>query len=86
MIWICSCEILQYISSLQGTVKMEAAHFSKIFVPIYCTAWYHIPEDHDLNIHDCENLKSYNISVIHCEINIHSHKMTMMGIFENNKT
>jgi len=40
------------------TLKLEAAKFSKPLVCNHITAWYHNPEDHDLNLHHCENLKS----------------------------
>jgi hypothetical protein len=30
-----------------------------VLVPVYQTAWCHFPEDCDLNIHHCGNLKSH---------------------------
>jgi hypothetical protein len=36
-----------------STLKMEAVFSSETFLPIYQA------EDHDMNLHHCENLKSY---------------------------
>jgi len=39
-------------------VKIEAARFSETMVSPHVTTRCHNPEDHDLNLHRCENLKS----------------------------
>jgi len=46
-----------------GTLKMEAARSSEMLV-FYHIAWCHNPEDLDLNLHYCENLKSQQVSEI----------------------
>jgi hypothetical protein len=38
-------------------LKMEAARFSETLVS-YITIWCHNPEDHNLNLHHCENPNS----------------------------
>jgi len=37
---------------------MEAARSSEVLVSYHITTWHHVPEDHDLNSHCCENLGS----------------------------
>jgi len=43
---------------LRSEVKKEAAWTFESLVPCYITTWYHNPEDHGLNFHQCKNLKS----------------------------
>jgi hypothetical protein len=40
------------------TLKMEVADLSETFVSIYQPIWHHTQEDHNLNIHPHENVKS----------------------------
>lgn len=47
------------LSDYSTTLKMEPAGYLKYAVPYYWTIWCHNPEDHNLNIHCCENLKSH---------------------------
>jgi hypothetical protein len=39
-------------------LRCGGRRFLKTFIPIYQTTWHHIPEDHNLNTHLCENFKS----------------------------
>jgi hypothetical protein len=38
---------------------MEAACFTEIFITTYKTTWCHNPEDHNVDVHHCEIIKSY---------------------------
>jgi hypothetical protein len=40
-------------------LKMEAACYSKTSISDYKTTMCHNPEDHNMNIHRRENLKTY---------------------------
>jgi len=43
---------------LQGEVQMEEAKPSKMLVSYHTTTQCQNPEEYDLNLHNCENLKS----------------------------
>jgi hypothetical protein len=52
-------------SSTNGFLKMEAADSPETLIPIYHNKGYHTPEDWNLHIHCCEDLKSpYKIMML----------------------
>jgi len=46
------------VSEDLATLKMEAARSSETSVSYYVATRHHNPEDHNMNLHDCENPKS----------------------------
>jgi len=48
-------DVLRVVTPL----KMEIARSSETLGPYHNTSWRRNPEDHDLNLHDRENLKSH---------------------------
>jgi hypothetical protein len=43
------------------TLKKKAARSSEILVSYHITTWCHYPEDLDLNLHHCVNLKCHTL-------------------------
>lgn len=54
-------------------LQVKTADVSETLVPINQTARHNIPEDHNLNTHQCENLNSHTHSTVP-EINALNHK------------
>jgi hypothetical protein len=60
-----SKEIVRTTDMLQIHFESGGSKFFKaVILTIYQTLWYHIPEDHNLNIHHHENLRSHNLNLI----------------------
>jgi hypothetical protein len=56
-----------WVMTLCSDLKMEAAWFSIMLLSYCISTWHHNPEDLDLNLHHCENLKSWiKDSFNHC--------------------
>jgi hypothetical protein len=62
---ICICHPSKRINSTYEnnmchfTLKMEAAQISEMLVSYHSTTQCHNPEELDMNLHCCENLKSH---------------------------
>jgi hypothetical protein len=57
-----TCRLLLQSSGITDSStppQIEVAGSSKILVPIYQSTRGHMPEDHNLESHHCENLKSH---------------------------
>jgi hypothetical protein len=52
-------DVVGYLAATILRVKMEAAWPSEILVSYYITTHYHNSEDHNLNLHHCENVQSH---------------------------
>jgi hypothetical protein len=50
-----------------STMEVGAAGFSASLVTTYETTWLHNTEDHSVNFHCCENLKSHLEGSISCK-------------------
>jgi hypothetical protein len=91
--------LLAGLLNYSSTLKMEAIRSSETSGTNLRTTRRHIPEDDTLHNHRCENLKSYDVYIVHkrsivkeivcskeiglCYNSIHFHDMFLLGISEN---
>jgi hypothetical protein len=59
-----TCFMLVSCMAYSSTLKMEVTCSSETLVHVPLNTECHIPEDRTIHNHRCENLKSYNISLV----------------------